>query len=189
MEEENLDFDKELESFLGEVDKSKIDTTDIPKLDLDEEVAALGDESESKDKPKTGFEKYRSDMKTTIIDSIKKLKDIKNYTSCWITLLSTRQRLLEDIHMLADGINELNKQLATKTGDEYERILSKLQYRVKTKDDKQALVEKATAHIRKRINRIKDQMDYNRDSIQTIDHVLYKIDSIIEMHKILNPVR
>jgi len=195
---DNDDFEKEYEDLLNqelEEDQPKDDidiSEEISKDDSDDSDDSDGDgtkvfNSHFGDVTKVPFITYIKQFNDNITGDIKKLNDFKTYNSAWISLLSTKQRLLEDKHILANSYNKLNTVYTAQKGKAYEDILKHYKITVKQKDDKLALVKKITANVEQKMKTLSDQMKYIDGSIGTIESVMHNAKYLIEINKALGP--
>ena len=122
-----------------------------------------------------------------ILESIMNMRHTTELIGVQVEMLSMRQRMLEDSHILLDKLIELRKQYRIMKGTAYDNIVNNIQLRMKTTGEKEAIVEgsREIAEIRNKIDILDGQTGYYNESIRTVDDILYGIKTRLEIEKLL----
>jgi len=133
------------------------------------------------------FRQNRDDCKNKILSSITNMRHTNKLIDVQVEMLSQRQRMLEDSHILLDKLTDLRKQYRIRKGNAYDSIVNNLQLRMKTTGEKEAIVEGSAeiAELRNKIDILEKQTEYYSESMRTIDHILYGIKTRIDIEKLL----
>lgn len=133
------------------------------------------------------FRDRRDEHNKKIYDSITDMRDTKKLVEVQSSMLTTRQRMLEDTHSLLDKMVILKKDYRMKKGRAYDNIVNNIQLRMKTTGEKEAIVEgnAEIAEIKHKIEIIEAQAEYYNESMRTIDHILYGIKTRLEVEHLL----
>lgn len=136
------------------------------------------------------FRNNRDEVNKKIYNSILCMRELRQLVNVQVDMLSLRQRLLEDSHILLDKLVVLRKQYRVQKGDAYDKLLNNIQMRVKTTGEKEAMVEGISeiAEIRHKIEILEGQTSYYNDTIRTVDDILYGIKTRLEIDKLLGAV-
>ena len=133
------------------------------------------------------FRKNRDDNGKKILASIVNMREMRQLVGVQVEMLSLRQRMLEDSHILLDKLTELRKQYRLKKGAAYDAIVNSIQMRMKTTGEKEAVVEGniEIAEIKNKIEILDGQISYYNESIRTVDDILYGIKTRLDIEKLL----
>lgn len=133
------------------------------------------------------FRTARDEHGKKIIASILNMRNIRELVNVQVDMLSLRQRLLEDSHILLDKLVNIRKDYRIQKGNAYDRVVNNIQMRTKTTGEKEAIVEGTTeiAELRNKIEILEGQTSYYNESIRTIDDILYGIKTRLDIEKLL----
>lgn len=127
------------------------------------------------------FKENRKNIAVEVKEHVAKLQFISGLADAQVTILSMRQRLLEDMHTLIENVRSLENQLRAKKAGYFEE-LSKGQMLYKDRE-KAAFVEGKTTDLREMLQIFKDQVDFYSDSIKTLDGAHYGVRYRIDIEK------
>lgn len=133
------------------------------------------------------FRRSRDENNKKIYDSILKMRNLRELTDIQVEMLSLRQRMLEDTHVLLDKLVELRKQYRILKGNAYEGIVNNIQLRMKTTGEKEAIVEGSSEIVetRNKIDILDGQTSYYNESIRTVDNIIYGIKTRLDVERLL----
>lgn len=150
---------------------------------MQENQAPVNDESfeQKKQRIAAAFIKDRKRISNEIKLLVQKLRHINELSGAQVEILSTRQRLLEDMHTLIENVRSLENKMRAKKAKHYEEI-TKGNYLYKDRE-KAAMVDGKITDIKELLTIFQDQVDYYHDSIKTIDGAHYGVKYRIEIEK------
>ena len=133
------------------------------------------------------FRLNREDNNNKIYASIMNMRNLRELVSVQVEMLSLRQRMLEDSHILLDKLTQLRKEYRIKKGTAYDMIINNLQLRTKTSGEKEAIVEGSAdiAELRNKVEILERQTEYYTESIRTVDDILYGIKTRLDIERLL----
>ena len=130
------------------------------------------------------FSKTRSSISKDIQESVQKMSSFKNLKEVQVSMLSLRQRLLEENHTLLENVTRVRKTLRKARGQHLEHLSNKVQTRYQY-NEKTVLIEASTAETKELLDVFENQMAFFVDSIKTVDNVLFGIKTRVEIEKTL----
>lgn len=131
-----------------------------------------------------GYSKKRSEITLEIRNNVEKMHSMKNLKEVQVYMLSMRQRLLEESHVLMENLSSVKKTYRAERAKQMENISSNLQTRYQY-NEKTVLIDGQTANIKEVVDAIENQISFFVDSIKTVDNVLYGIKTRVEIDKTL----
>jgi len=131
------------------------------------------------------FRERRDAHNRKIYNSIMNMRDLPKLVDVQIEMLSMRQRMLEDSHILLDKLVIMRKDYRMKKGMAYDHIVNNIQLRMKTTGEKEAIVEGngEIAEMRHKIEIFEGQTEYYNESIRTVDDILYGIKTRLDIEE------
>lgn len=135
----------------------------------------------------TVFRRDREMNNGKIYASILNMRNLKELVGVQVEMLSARQRMLEDSHIILDKLVQLRKQYRQIKGNAYNEIVTNMQLRMKTTGEKEAVVEgmPEIAEMRHKIEILENQISYYNESIRTVDDILYGIKTRLDVERLL----
>lgn len=130
------------------------------------------------------FRNKRSEISTEIQTGIDLLGNFNTIKDAQVSMLSLRQRLLEDSHTLLEHITAIRRKLKSERGNHMETISTDLQHRYQY-NEKNMIIDGKTAGTKEMVDIIENQLSYFSDSIRTVDNILYGIKTRVEIEKAL----
>lgn len=130
------------------------------------------------------YRKVRSEISTDIRSNIEKMSNLKGLKEVQVSMLSLRQRLLEENHILIENLSSVQKKYRAAKAKQMEDISTNMQHRYQY-NEKNVLIEGKTANIKEVVDTIENQIAFFVDSIKTIDNVLFGIKTRVEIEKTL----
>jgi hypothetical protein len=130
------------------------------------------------------FRKKRTEISTDIQKGIELMSNFKSIKESQVSMLSLRQRLLEESHILLEHISAVRRKLRSEKGKHLENISKDLQHRYQY-NEKAVIIEGKTANIKETLDNIENQLAFFSDSIKTIDNILYGVKTRVEIEKAL----
>lgn len=131
-----------------------------------------------------GYNKKRKDISLEIRNNIELMHNMKNLKEVQVMMLSMRQRLLEDSHVLMENLLAVKKKYRSERAKQMENISNNIQTRYQY-TEKTVLIDGQTSNIKEVSDAIENQISFFVDSIKTIDSVLYGIKTRVEIDKTL----
>ena len=132
----------------------------------------------------TKFKAKREEVSAEILQSIEKMSSFKNLKEVQVTMLSLRQRLLEDSHTLLEHLSVIRKKYKTEKSSQMENISENLQHRYQY-NEKTVIIEGKTAATKEMMDLIENQINFFTESIKTVDNVLFGLKTRVEIEKTL----
>jgi len=132
----------------------------------------------------TKFKAKREEVSAEILQSIEKMSSFKNLKEVQVTMLSLRQRLLEDSHTLLEHLSVIRKKYKTEKSSQMENISENLQHRYQY-NEKTVIIEGKTAATKEMMDLIENQINFFNESIKTVDSVLFGLKTRVEIEKTL----
>jgi transcriptional regulator with AAA-type ATPase domain len=132
----------------------------------------------------TKFKAKREEVSAEILQSIEKMSSFKNLKEVQVTMLSLRQRLLEDSHTLLEHLSVIRKKYKTEKSSQMENISENLQHRYQY-NEKTVIIEGKTAATKEMMDLIENQINFFNESIKTVDNVLFGLKTRVEIEKTL----
>ena len=130
------------------------------------------------------YREVRSEISNEIKSSIEKMSSLKGLKEVQVSMLSLRQRLLEENHILIENLSSVQKKYRSAKAKQMEDISTNMQHRYQY-NEKNVLIDGKTANIKEVVDTIENQISFFVDSIKTIDNVLYGIKTRVEIEKTL----
>lgn len=133
------------------------------------------------------FRKDREMNNNKIYASILNMRNLKELVGVQVEMLSARQRMLEDSHIILDRLVQLRKQYRQLKGNAHNDIATNIQLRMKTAGEKEAIVEGSPeiSEMRHKIEILDNQINYYNESIRTVDDILYGIKTRLDVERLL----
>lgn len=132
----------------------------------------------------TRYRQVRSEISSDIRSNIEKMSNLKGLKEVQVSMLSLRQRLLEENHILIENLSSVQKKYRAAKAKQMEDISTNMQHRYQY-NEKNVLIEGKTANIKEVVDTIENQISFFVDSIKTIDNVLFGIKTRVEIEKTL----
>ncbi len=130
------------------------------------------------------FKEKRSEVSLEILQCVEKMASFKSLKEVQVTMLSLRQRLLEDSHTLLEHLSVIRKKYKSERSSQMENISENLQHRYQY-NEKNAIIDGKTANTKETLDLIENQVAFFNDSIKTVDNVLFGIKTRVEIEKTL----
>lgn len=130
------------------------------------------------------FKTKREEVSKEILQSIEKMASFKGLKEVQVSMLSMRQRLLEDNHTLLEHLTVLRKKYRSERSTQMEDISTNLQTRYQY-NEKTVIIDGKTTVTKEAIDIIENQIAFFNDSIKTVDNVLFGIKTRVEIEKVL----
>lgn len=128
--------------------------------------------------------KSRTDISNEIRECIEKMSTLGGLKEVQVKMLSLRQRLLEDNHILIENLSSVKKKYRNERSKQMEDISTNLQHRYQY-NEKNVIIDGKTASIQEVADAIENQISFFVDSIKTVDNVLFGIKTRVEIEKTL----
>jgi transcriptional regulator with AAA-type ATPase domain len=132
----------------------------------------------------TKFKAKREEVSAEVLQSIEKMSSFRNLKEVQVSMLSLRQRLLEDSHTLLEHLSVIRKKYRTEKSSQMENISENLQHRYQY-NEKTVIIEGKTAVTKEMMDLIENQISFFNESIKTVDNVLFGIKTRVEIEKTL----
>lgn len=138
-------------------------------------------------KIENAFKKQRKVVNDEIIKEIGHLKEVKKLNEMHVAILTMRQRMLEDSHILMDKLVDLKREYKMHRAEAYNVVLTNMQLRIKTTGEKEAVIEgnDTVSESKARISLLENQILFYSETIKTIDQVLYGLKTRLDVEKLL----
>jgi hypothetical protein len=130
------------------------------------------------------YRDVRSQISNDIKSNVEKMSSLKGLKEVQVSMLSLRQRLLEENHILIENLSSVQRKYRAARAQQMENISTNLQHRYQY-NEKNVLIDGKTANIKEVVETIENQISFFVDSIKTIDNVLYGIKTRVEIEKTL----
>ena len=101
-----------------------------------------------------------------------------------VKMLSMRQRLLEDSHILIENLSSVKKAYRNARSSMMEELSTSIQHRYQY-NEKNVIIDGKTANVKEMVDTIENQITFFVDSIKTVDNVLFGIKTRVEIEKTL----
>lgn len=101
-----------------------------------------------------------------------------------VKMLSMRQRLLEDSHILIENLSSVKKAYRNARSSMMEELSTNVQHRYQY-NEKNVIIDGKTANVKEMVDTIENQITFFVDSIKTVDNVLFGIKTRVEIEKTL----
>ena len=131
--------------------------------------------------------KYRGTRSTVTLEiksNVELMASMKGLKEVQVKMLSLRQRLLEDNHMLLENLSTFKKKYRDERAKQMEQLSTNLQHRYQY-NEKTVIIDGKTANVKEIVDAIENQISFFVDSIKTVDNVLYGIKTRVEIEKTL----
>lgn len=132
----------------------------------------------------TKFKAKREEVSAEVLQSIEKMSSFRNLKEVQVSMLSLRQRLLEDSHTLLEHLSVIRKKYKTEKSSQMENISENLQHRYQY-NEKTVIIEGKTAATKEMMDLIENQINFFNESIKTVDNVLFGLKTRVEIEKTL----
>lgn len=144
-------------------------------------------------KPLTPLEKIILDFRAQrdlynneIKSKVGLLRDIKTLIDANVHFLSLRQRILEDNHTIIESFDRLNRQYKETRSSEYRALTENNSFRYQsTEKDKVIDGLPKVAALKLHADLLNSQINFMKESIRTVDQILYAFKVRMDIHKIL----
>jgi len=130
------------------------------------------------------FKLKREEISREILQTIEKMSSLKGLKEVQVSMLSLRQRLLEDSHTLLEHLTVLRKKHRSERSKQMEDISTNIQTRYQY-NEKNVIIEGKTAQTKEAVDVIENQIEFFHSSIKTVDNVLFGIKTRVEIEKTL----
>lgn len=130
------------------------------------------------------FRKKRTEISGDIQRGIDLMSNFKTIKDAQVNMLSLRQRLLEESHVLLEHVSAIRRKLRSEKGKHLEAISKDLQHRYQY-NEKNVIIEGKTSNIKETLDNVENQLAFFSDSIKTIDNILYGVKTRVEIEKTL----
>ena len=130
------------------------------------------------------FRTKRSEISRDIQNGIEMMTNFKTIKDCQVLMLSLRQRLLEESHILLEHVSAITRKLRSEKGKHLETLSNDLQHRYQY-NEKNVIIEGKTANIKETLDNLENQLAFFSDSIKTVDNILYGVKTRVEIEKTL----
>lgn len=130
------------------------------------------------------FKLKREEITREILKSVEGMSSLKGLKDVQISMLSLRQRLLEDNHTLLEHLTVLRKKYRSERSSQMEEISTNIQTRYQY-NEKNVIIDGKTAVTKEAIDIIENQVAFFNDSIKTVDNILFGIKTRVEIEKTL----
>ena len=130
------------------------------------------------------YRDVRTEISNDIKSNVEKMSSLKGLKEVQVSMLSLRQRLLEENHILIENLSSVQRKYRAARANQMENISTNLQHRYQY-NEKNVLIDGKTANIKEVVETIENQISFFVDSIKTIDNVLYGIKTRVEIEKTL----
>lgn len=130
------------------------------------------------------FKEKRSEVSSEILQSVEKMASFKSLKEVQVSMLSLRQRLLEDSHTLLEHLSVIRKKYKNERSNQMKNISENLQHRYQY-NEKTTIIDGKTSDTKETLDLIENQVAFFNDSIKTVDNVLFGIKTRVEIEKTL----
>lgn len=128
------------------------------------------------------FEKERTKVSKEIYDNISLLTNLKTLKEVQVNMLSLRQRLLEDNHILLEHLTNLKREYRKQRSSSMEKLSNNVQLRYQS-NEKNTLVDGTTADTRHWMEIFENQIAFFNDSMRTVDNIIFGIKTRLDIDK------
>jgi chromosome segregation ATPase len=127
------------------------------------------------------FERDQKQISDRIKNNASELKDIKNLINVKTDLLTLRQEMVETSHGLNENLTKYKSTLVRRKASELDTITRNSQVRYQY-HEKKDIVNARISHINQLIDMYENQIEFYKNSIQTVDKVLYGTKTVLEWY-------
>jgi len=147
----------------------------------------MEDNSEKVDKIQVKFEEERKSWSSIIVSISERQRKVDQLSDVLVDIHSNRQHLLEYTYELHSVLNKLNKKYSVEKVNILKRLtdVNKMdanQFRF-TDKDRDKIIEAELSDLKFKQSIITSQMDFLRESIKTLDNMVWNIRHIIELQQ------
>jgi len=142
------------------------------------------DNSAKLDSIATKYRAVRTLISNDIRECIELMATLGGLKEVQVKMLSLRQRLLEDNHILIENLSSVKKKYRNERSKHMEQISTEINHRYQY-NEKTVIIDGKTANIKEVVDTIENQISFFVDSIKTVDNVLYGIKTRVEIEKTL----
>ena len=107
----------------------------------------------------TRYRQVRSEISSDIRSNIEKMSNLKGLKEVQVSMLSLRQRLLEENHILIENLSSVQKKYRAAKAKQMEDISTNMQHRYQY-NEKNVLIEGKTANIKEVVDTIENQISF-----------------------------
>lgn len=133
------------------------------------------------------FSAQRRDYSNEILTAVHMLEDVRQLVKAKVIFLSTRQRLLEDHHMVIENYNKQAKKYRELKAQEIMNASNNMAVRLNEREkDKYIDGQPTISSIKAAMDLLQNQSNFLSESIKTIDQVLFSLKVRIDVEKMLN---
>lgn len=130
------------------------------------------------------YTRIRSEISKEIRENVEKMSSLKGLKEVQVSMLSLRQRLLEENHILMENLSAVQKKYRSARAKQMEDVSTNIQHRYQY-NEKNVIIDGKTANIKEVVDTIENQISFFVDSIKTVDNVLFGIKTRVEIEKTL----
>ena len=132
----------------------------------------------------------RENTNKIIFDYANRIQDVKNLTLLQSEIFSTRQKILEDNHLVLDKLISLRSRLKEIKKSEIERINTNVQVRYQSVDERNIVAggAKNIIELEKNIEALTNYSLFLKDSMGGLDDMKYAIKNTIDINALLGAV-
>lgn len=135
------------------------------------------------------FAAQRREYSNEIMTAAQMMKDMRKLIEAKVILLSLRQRLLEDNHLIIANHDKQARLYREAKSEELLNASSNMQVRFNEREkDKFIDGQPRISKVKATMDFLQNQSNYLSDSIKTVDHALYGMKDVIDMQKLLQGV-
>jgi hypothetical protein len=132
---------------------------------------------------------YMEGVSNEIVSNAGRISNMRELTSVYIAIMSLRQRLIEDKHIMFRAMADLSDTIRKTKAIELNKIKSNLQLRLKTKDEIITSMDGSMADLLNKEFIMDKFVDFTAESIKTIDSIAYNIKTIVDLDNQFNLVK
>lgn len=133
------------------------------------------------------FEGSRKDWLNTVRSMAEKLRGINQLADVQVELYSNRQVVLEHNHYLMSLFSKVNGKYKLKRKERYDHYYKNSDVRL-NKGEIEDLVNGDTYTQKEKVEMFEHQIEYFRETIKTIDNMIYGVKSRIDFEKFKNGI-
>lgn len=130
------------------------------------------------------FKGERSEWTAKIQRMSSNLKNISSLAETQVDLYSERQIGIEYLHELISTYSRLNKISKEKKAEYLKKLLNNNDYNIRLKNqENEILFEGSVAAIQHRLDILKTHMDFMKETVKTIDAIIYGVKYRLELEE------
>lgn len=128
------------------------------------------------------FEQDRSKWTNLLKSMASRFKEINDMNDVQIDIYSHRQEAVEHIHKLIVVFNKIKKKYNTAFAASYEQLARNDDYRYSEKE-KIRFAEEKNGEIKFKMEMLQTQIDFFRETLKSIDNMIFGIKSRIDIEE------